>query len=71
VRCERLDEDLRNLLSGRLAQGWTEESRDDLETEVDALTQWACRDGGELAPDFAARLDRSSWRQLVRRFLLT
>lgn len=70
VRCDDADRDLRNLLSGRLAETWTEEARDELDVAIEDSQSWACRDGGDFAPGYGARLDRATWQRLTRDVLL-
>lgn len=71
VRCDDADRDLRNLLCGRLAETWMEDSRDELELAIEDSQSWHCRDGGDLAPGYGARLDHATWRRLTRQSFLT
>jgi glycine cleavage system H protein len=71
VRSADLAANLRNLMHGSLARRWTEDSREQLEREVTALSGSVLRDGGDLAEDFARHLDPKDWQRLVERFLLT
>lgn len=71
VRCDDADRDLRNLYSGRLAEKWTEQARDELDVAIEDSQSWACRDGGDFAPGYGAKLDRATWRRLTREILLT
>lgn len=71
VRVPGLAANLRNLLSGRMARRWIEETRDQLELRLMALSGTVLQDGGEPARDFARHLDTADWKVLVENFLLT
>lgn len=71
VRCDDADRDLRNLLSGRLAETWMEDARDELELAIEDSQSWHCRDGGDLAPGYGSKLDHATWRRLTRESFLT
>jgi glycine cleavage system H protein len=71
IRARDLAANLRNLLSGRLARRWMEDTREAMQLQLMALTGSVIQDGGELAPDFAQQLSEEEWRALTREFLLT
>jgi glycine cleavage system H protein len=71
VRAANLVANLRNLLSGRLARRWMEDSREGLELRLMALSGSVLQDGGEPTADFARQLPLSDWKRLVGEFLLT
>jgi len=71
VRVPGIAANLRNLLSGRMARRWIEETRDQLELRLMALSGSVLQDGGEPARDFARHLDTKDWNVLVEGFLLT
>lgn len=71
VKAPKLASNLRNLLSGRLARKWMEDSREALELRLMALAGSVLQDGGEPAADFGAQLPRADWDRLVHEFLLT
>ena len=71
VRVPGIAANLRNLLSGRMARRWIEETRDQLELRLMALSGSVLQDGGEPARDFAQHLDTKDWNVLVEGFLLT
>jgi glycine cleavage system H protein len=71
VRPTHLAESLRNLLSGRLARRWMEDSREALELRLMALSGSVLQDGGEPAPDFARHLQAEDWARLRDEFLLS
>ncbi len=70
VRSHGLAENLRNLLSGRLAQRWTEDDAQQLQLRLMALSGSVLQDGGTPAPDFARHLDAAEWKRLSDHFFL-
>jgi len=71
IRSTNLAANLRNLLSGSLARKWMEDSREQLEHRLMALSGSVLQDGGEPAPDFAEHVALEEWMELVEAFLLT
>lgn len=71
VRSSNLAASLRNLMSGSLARRWVEDSKEQLELRLMALSGSVLQDGGEPSPDFADHLDAQAWKGLVEQFLLT
>ena len=71
VQSGRLAANLRNLLSGRLAQKWMEDAREQLEVRLMALSGSVLQDGGEIASDFSRHVEDKDWDSLVEHFLLT
>jgi glycine cleavage system H protein len=71
VRSADLAANLRNLLSGRLARRWMEDSRESLDLRLMALSGSVLQDGGEPVADFARHLPTEDWKRLVGEFLLT
>jgi glycine cleavage system H protein len=71
VKAPKLAANLRNLLSGRLARKWMEDSREALELRLMALAGSVLQDGGEPAADLGAQLPKADWERLVHEFLLT
>ncbi len=71
LRANDLATNLKNLLSGRMARRWMEESREALELRLMALSGSVLQDGGEPAADFAKHLPDDEWKRLVGEFLLT
>ena len=71
IRSTNLAANLRNLLSGSLSHKWMEDSKEQLELRLMALSGSVLQDGGELASDFAEHLDREEWKGLVETFFLT
>ena len=60
----------RNLLTGRLAGAWMEDSRRALDLRLMALSGSVMQDGGEPASELARHLNNEDWERLVRHFLL-
>jgi len=71
VKAPNLADNLRNLLSGRLARKWMEDSREALELRLMALSGSVLQDGGEPAADLGHHLPPADWERLVHEFLLT
>jgi glycine cleavage system H lipoate-binding protein len=71
VKAPHLAENVRNLLAGRLARRWMEDTREALELRLMALSGSVMQDGGEPAADLARQLPRADWERLVHEFLLT
>jgi len=71
VKSPKLASNLRNLLSGRLARKWMEDSREALELRLMALAGSVLQDGGEPAASLGEHLPKADWERLVREFLLT
>jgi glycine cleavage system H protein len=71
VRAHNLTDNLRNLLSGRLARRWMEDSREALDLRLMALTGTVLQDGGEPVADLARHLPKAEFERLVGEFLLT
>jgi glycine cleavage system H protein len=70
IRNVALADNLRNLLSGRLAASWMEDARKRLEVQLMALSGTVLQDGGEPAADFARHLEKADWKELAGDFLL-
>ncbi len=71
VKAPNLATNLRNLLSGRLARKWMEDSREALELRLMALSGSVLQDGGEPGSDLGHHLAPADWERLVNEFLLT
>jgi glycine cleavage system H lipoate-binding protein len=71
VKSPQLASNLRNLLSGRLARRWMEDSREALELRLMALSGSVLQDGGEPASDLGQHLPKADWERLAHEFLLT
>jgi glycine cleavage system H protein len=71
VKAPNLANNLRNLLSGRLARKWMEDSREALELRLMAFSGSVLQDGGEPAADLGSHLPKADWDRLVHEFLLT
>jgi len=71
VRPRDLKSNLHNLLSGRLARLWMEDSGRALDLRLMALSGSVMQDGGEPVADLTRHLAKEDWEQLVRDFLLS
>ncbi len=71
VKAPNLATNLRNLLSGRLARKWMEDSREALELRLMALSGSVLQDGGQPGSDLGRHLAPADWERLVNEFLLT
>jgi glycine cleavage system H lipoate-binding protein len=71
VKSPKLAANLRNLLSGRLARKWMEDSREALELRLMAFSGSVLQDGGEPASDLGHHLPPGDWDRLVNEFFLT
>ncbi len=71
VKAPNLASNLRNLLSGRLARKWVEDSREALELRLMAFSGSVLQDGGEPASDLSRHLQAPDWERLVNEFFLT
>jgi glycine cleavage system H lipoate-binding protein len=71
VKAPNLASNLRNLLSGRLARKWMEDSREALELRLMAFSGSVLQDGGEPAADLGRHLPAGDWDRLVNEFFLT
>lgn len=71
VKAPNLASNLRNLLSGRLARKWMEDSREALELRLMAFSGSVLQDGGEPASDLGQHLPPGDWDRLVNEFFLT
>jgi glycine cleavage system H protein len=71
LKAPNLATNLRNLLSGRLARKWMEDSREALELRLMALSGSVLQDGGEPGSELGHHLASADWERLVSEFLLT
>jgi glycine cleavage system H protein len=71
VKAPNLASNLRNLLSGRIARKWMEDSREALELRLMAFSGSVLQDGGEPASDIGRHLPSGDWDRLVNEFFLT
>lgn len=71
VKAPNLAANLRNLLCGRLARKWMEDSREALELRLMALSGSVLQDGGEPASDLGRHLPPGDWDRLTNEFFLT
>jgi len=62
---------LKNLLRGRLAQRWMEDSVAVLYSRMDGGTELHLQDGGRAIPDILAQVPEDRWEKLVRELFLS
>lgn len=71
LKAPHLASNLRNLLSGRIARKWMEDSREALELRLMAFSGSVLQDGGEAASDLGHHLPPAEFERLVNEFFLT
>lgn len=69
IRSQHLFQELRNLLSGTLAQRWMEDTRDRFRHQLMLDTGSVIQDGGTPIEDIASGLSSEEWHTLVQAFL--
>lgn len=62
---------MKNLLRGRLAQRWMEESVATLYSRMDGGCEVHLQDGGRAVPDILAQVPEDRWERLVRELFLS
>jgi glycine cleavage system H lipoate-binding protein len=62
---------LKNLLRGRLAQRWMEDSVATLYSRMNGGTELHLQDGGRAVPDILAQVPEERWERLVRELFLS
>jgi len=65
------DSNLKNLLRGRLAQRWMEESVPTLHSHFSPSTEVRLQDGGHAVSDVLSALPEDRWESVVRELFLT
>ncbi len=71
LKDRRLNADLKNLLSGKLARAWMEDVESALRERIYGDLSAALPDGGVPVSGIARSLDPENWDQVAREFLLT
>jgi len=71
IQAPAADANLKNLLHGRLAQRWMEDSIITLQVRIDGGTGAHLQDGGHAVGDVLGQLPEERWDDLVREFLLS
>ena len=71
VNAPAADGNMKNLMRGRLAQHWMEESGQTLRQHVDPHTGMHLQDGGRIIPDVLSALPEERWEAVARDLLLT
>jgi glycine cleavage system H protein len=70
VNSPAADSNLKNLLRGRLAQQWLEDSLETFRSHVSPSTGVHLQDGGHAIPDLLSVLPEESWEKVVRELFL-
>jgi len=70
VNSPAVDSNLKNLLRGRIAQRWMEESVATLQTHFSPSTGVYLQDGGHAIPDLLSLLPEERWDKVVRELFL-
>jgi glycine cleavage system H lipoate-binding protein len=70
VHAPAAEGNLKNLLRGRLAQRWMEESVSSLQTQISPGSELRLQDGGHAIPDVLSSICEDKWEQVVRDLLL-
>jgi len=71
VHAPAADANLKNLLKGRLAQRWMEESVAALNSKIDGRAGVYLQDGGHAVPDVLTQVAEERWDALLREFFLS
>jgi glycine cleavage system H lipoate-binding protein len=71
ARVSRLQDNKNNLLSGKMAKAWIQETINSLREKVAGTAGIMMRDGGVPLTGFARELDRDNWDSIAREFLKT
>jgi len=69
IQSPRLFKELPNLLNGKLAERWMEDTRDRFQHQLMLATGSVIQDGGASIEDIGSSLTREEWRALVGEFL--
>jgi glycine cleavage system H lipoate-binding protein len=70
VNAPAVDANLKNLLRGRLAQSWMEESVGTLHTRISPAPGVRLQDGGRAIPDLLGEVPEPRWEKIVRELFL-
>ena len=71
VHAPAAEGNLKNLLKGRLAQRWMEESVAALNSKIDDRAGVYLQDGGQAVPDVLKQVPEERWDALLREFFLS
>jgi len=70
VNSPAADSNLKNLLHGKLAQQWLEDSVEAFRTHINPSAGVHLQDGGHAVPDLLSMLPEESWERVVRELFL-
>lgn len=71
VNTPKMQTNLKNLLSGKLAKAWMEETVDRVGGSLSAQGGLVMQDGGQMISGFAREIDPEHWDQFAADYLLT
>jgi glycine cleavage system H lipoate-binding protein len=71
VHAPAAEGNMKNLLRGRLAQRWMEESVAALQSKIDGRAGVYLQDGGHAVPDVLKQVPEERWDSLLREFFLS
>lgn len=71
VKTQKLQSTLKNLLSGKLAKAWMEDTVDRVGGSLTAHGGLVMQDGGQMISGFAREIDPEHWDKFATEFLLT
>ena len=71
VKTNKLQTNLKNLLSGKLAKAWMEDTVDRVGGSLTAQSGLVMQDGGQMISGFAKEIDPEHWDEFAGKFLLT
>jgi glycine cleavage system H lipoate-binding protein len=71
VKTDKMETNLKNLLSGKLAKAWMEETVEKVGNAITGHGGLVMQDGGQMISGFAKELDSENWETFAASFLLT
>ena len=71
IRVPKLHAHLKNLLKGKIAYSWMQETIDKLNHLMTRDTRPVLADGGEIRDGFLKEINPDAWHEIVAEFLLT
>ena len=71
VKTDKMNMNLRNLLSGKLARAWMQNTVDRVGDLVTNHNGMVMQDGGQMVSGFAKEIDPENWDKFASRLLLT
>jgi hypothetical protein len=71
IRVPKLHAHLKNLLKGKIAYSWMQETIDKLNHLMTRDTRPVLADGGQIRGGFLKEIDPDTWHEIAAEFLLT